>query len=202
MREFIKVNSLIVLVFIMVIAFPAFINYVLLTWHFPGVYENTDAWLGFLANYSGGIMGGLVALLIARYQFSKDKEDKVEQENEQREYALALIENFIFQEMRNNLKEISKESWEALKTRANSGSSSYYINISFKYKTYEDLKYELVRNLKVKKGESNTLITDLTEFYEYLMILEKTKNIDSLKPYVAFSMYESFYAWSVTLDSV
>lgn len=59
---------------------PIIINYFLLTWHFPGV-QNED-WLGFLSNYSGGIIGGIVAFIVANHQVKIQMEEQIKNEEE------------------------------------------------------------------------------------------------------------------------
>jgi hypothetical protein len=58
----------------LIIAVPIFINYFLLTWHAPFVYGDANSWLGFLANYSGGIIGGIVAFFAAKIQMDFQRE--------------------------------------------------------------------------------------------------------------------------------
>jgi hypothetical protein len=158
-----------------------------------------NAWVGFLGNYSGGIIGGIVALVVARIQVNKEKELKEAEDKQMQQYALTLIKRFIFQEMRNNLSQISDNCLEALKRRANKETTSYYINPNFSYSTYYELRYELVKHLKI---ENQLLLDDLTDFYEYLMLLENKKQIDLLSYQEAQSIYECFTEWSITLDSV
>lgn len=59
---------------------PVMINYLLLTWHFPGA-QNAD-WLGFLSNYSGGIIGGIVAFVVANHQVKIQMEEQIKNEEE------------------------------------------------------------------------------------------------------------------------
>jgi hypothetical protein len=66
-----------------IIAVPIIINYFLFTWHAPFVYGDANSWLGFLANYSGGIIGGIVAFLAAKKQMDFQRE----RENLQRYFA-------------------------------------------------------------------------------------------------------------------
>ncbi|MDG0059153.1 hypothetical protein [Priestia sp. P5] len=53
---------------------PILINYLLMTWGAWKVYGSADSWLGFLANYSGGIIGGIVAYIIANSQIKQELE--------------------------------------------------------------------------------------------------------------------------------
>ncbi|QDS35852.1 hypothetical protein [Brevibacillus brevis] len=59
---------------LLIFATPILINYFLLTWRAPFVFGDANSWLGFLANYSGGIIGGLVAFFAAKIQMDFQKE--------------------------------------------------------------------------------------------------------------------------------
>lgn len=72
---------------------PILINYFLLTWHFPGVQGETGEWLGFFANYSGGIIGVLGAYFIAVKQTNHQKEIAEKNEIEENR-SFILIEEF------------------------------------------------------------------------------------------------------------
>lgn len=62
----------IILSCILVFVVPILINYLLMTWGAWKVYGSPDSWLGFLANYSGGIIGGVVAYYIANSQIKQE----------------------------------------------------------------------------------------------------------------------------------
>jgi hypothetical protein len=62
----------IILSIIIALGTPIAINYGLMTWGAWKVYGSADSWLGFLANYSGGIIGGLVAYWIANSQIKQE----------------------------------------------------------------------------------------------------------------------------------
>ncbi|MED1785821.1 hypothetical protein P4V43_28880 [Brevibacillus fortis] len=62
-----------VLLAIGAIATPIVLNYGLFTWSAPGVVGDANSWLGFLANYSGGILGGLIAYIVAKIQIDAQK---------------------------------------------------------------------------------------------------------------------------------
>ncbi|MBD8589187.1 hypothetical protein IFT92_15405 [Peribacillus simplex] len=84
-------------IIIFIIIVPIIINYFLLTWRFtgiwfiPGVQGNYDDWLGYFSNYSGGIIGGIVAFLIAWSQIkSQAKEKEIEAINAERKTLLKV----------------------------------------------------------------------------------------------------------------
>jgi len=90
-------------IFIFIILFPIVINYSLFTWEAPRVGGSEEGWLGFLANYSGGIIGGIVALLVARIQIKSHK--KLESEKEFLAQLPALIKIEI--ELQNMIEQIN-----------------------------------------------------------------------------------------------
>lgn len=55
------------------ISVPIALNYLLFSWSAPGVVGDSNSWLGFLANYSGGILGGIVAYIVAKIQIDAQK---------------------------------------------------------------------------------------------------------------------------------
>jgi hypothetical protein len=78
---------------ILVFGVPIIINYLLLTWHFPGVQGNYNDWLGFFSNYSGGIIGAIGAYFVAIHQIKKQKEiDDVNDTESNR--SLIILEEF------------------------------------------------------------------------------------------------------------
>lgn len=86
---------------------PIFINYVLLTWHFPGV-QNKD-WLGFLSNYSGGIIGGIVAFLVANHQVKIQMEEQIKNEEEVKyinQLPTLINVKFELKKMRTNIENV------------------------------------------------------------------------------------------------
>jgi hypothetical protein len=66
----------IVLFSVGIISVPILINYLLMTWGAPFVFGTPDSWLGFLANYSGGIIGGIVAYIAANTQVKQQIENE------------------------------------------------------------------------------------------------------------------------------
>lgn len=67
---FVKTHKWYFVTGIAIIAFPIILNYSMFTWRAIGV--NGD-WSGFLGNYSGGIIGGIVALLVTKFQITQQK---------------------------------------------------------------------------------------------------------------------------------
>ncbi|PAD31444.1 hypothetical protein [Paenibacillus sp. 7523-1] len=64
---------------ILILLIPVVINYGLLSWKAPGLNGDTGDWLGFLANF----LGLIGAVLIALYQFKKQREIDQEKNIEQ-----------------------------------------------------------------------------------------------------------------------
>ncbi|WP_024634485.1 MULTISPECIES: hypothetical protein [unclassified Paenibacillus] len=69
--EFIKQYKWILIAFV---SGPVFVNILVLIPAIPRVTAgNTELWLSFFGNYSGGIIGGIVALLVTKYQIDQQK---------------------------------------------------------------------------------------------------------------------------------
>lgn len=99
----------------MILAVPIVVNTIMII-HLPKKLSVGDAsaWIGFFGNYSGGILGGLVAFGVAKYQIEhqekinqKDKDDLLERENDIRRYNQmpSLIKiKFLLEQIKENLK--------------------------------------------------------------------------------------------------
>ncbi|KMY32029.1 hypothetical protein ACZ11_07615 [Lysinibacillus xylanilyticus] len=158
-----------------------------------------SAWVGFFGNYSGGIIGGIVALLVASFQVKKESQYRNREEAKKHEYTIKIIERFIFQEMRDNLSMINEHTYLALENRAEGKQTSHGTNYGFIFTTYYELRYELAKNLKV---ENQKLFEDIIEFYEQLRLIKNKPQIDDLSRGEAKTIVESLNNWIITLDSI
>lgn len=110
-----------------------------------------SSWVGFFGNYSGGIIGGIVAFFIANSQVRQEQmarlEDKEEQEREmhqkqeeQKRYIKNIIDLFLFDEIVSNFRSLAKEKsyLEALERRSNGTTNpSYSLHIHFKFEEFD-----------------------------------------------------------------
>jgi hypothetical protein len=89
--------GLIILAFLMILLFGPVLTYVLVSWGGPikvplvGDSGASATWVGFYGNFSGGIIGAIVAYGIMRYQ--------KKQENKQGERALFLMLKYTYDQM-------------------------------------------------------------------------------------------------------
>lgn len=67
---------------------PIFTNW-LMSFSTPWTLGSSETWMGFFGNYSGGIIGGIVAYIIAKYQIERNK--LLEEEKEVFEQLPILI---------------------------------------------------------------------------------------------------------------
>lgn len=63
-----------VLLFGIIIIIPLAFNFLIFSWRMPGINGSSDAWISFLGNYSGGIIGGIVAYIVSRSQIKNLQE--------------------------------------------------------------------------------------------------------------------------------
>ncbi|MFF2016088.1 hypothetical protein [Paenibacillus sp. NPDC058177] len=71
LMDFIKQYKWIIVAFV---SGPVFVNVLMLIPAVPRITAgNTELWLSFFGNYSGGIIGGIVALLVTKYQIDQQK---------------------------------------------------------------------------------------------------------------------------------
>ncbi|OQM47524.1 hypothetical protein B6A27_00320 [Anoxybacillus sp. UARK-01] len=78
---------------VLVVAVPIAINYFLMTWKAPFLQGDSSDWLGFLSNYSGGIIGGIVALKVAREQ-TRNERERIKREHRSFFSASTIVFNF------------------------------------------------------------------------------------------------------------
>lgn len=103
----VKENRKLVIFLSIPVLIPVLINYLLLTWHFPGVQGKEEDWLGFFSNYSGGIIGGIVAFIVANHQVKTQMKEQIKNEEEIKYInQLPTLLNIIFElkEMKKSLK--------------------------------------------------------------------------------------------------
>lgn len=113
------IKTTVLIIFITFFA-PVFINCLMFIPSFGLAAVNTEGWLGFFSNYSGGIIGGFVAFIIASRQIKaqNDENNKNEIENSR---SYIILEEFIAPvDLRNvntnfNSKILNNEFYEAIK---------------------------------------------------------------------------------------
>ncbi|MCM3584265.1 hypothetical protein M3182_00735 [Mesobacillus maritimus] len=96
---------------IFAIIIPVLLNYLLFSWSAPKVNGSLNSWMGFLGNYSGGIIGALVAIMAARLQIEAHKKEISTQRKVQQLPTLIKIKNEIeiLEENLNKLKKMGDE---------------------------------------------------------------------------------------------
>ncbi|MFL1998516.1 hypothetical protein VYF65_004316 [Lysinibacillus irui] len=159
-------------------AVPILINFLLLTWRFPGVKGNHDDWLGFLSNYSGGIIGGIVAFVVANHQVKKQMEEQIKNEEEVKYInQLPSILNLIFE-----LEEMKASLINAHKMRSvlqeNEFTLSQQINARYDMKKINMKIWEEVSNIQDVEFQ-RSLITLRNEYSKITEAL--TGSIEDLK---------------------
>ncbi|ODV55454.1 hypothetical protein [Lysinibacillus fusiformis] len=157
---------------------PISINYFLLTWKFPGVKGNYDDWLGFLSNYSGGIIGGIVAFVVANHQVKKQMEEQIKNEEEVKYInQLPSVINLIFE-----LEEMKTSIINAHKMRnvlqENGCTLSQQINARYDIKKINMKSWEEVSNIQDVDFQKS-LITLRNEYCKIAEIL--TSSIEDIK---------------------
>lgn len=165
-----------------------------------------SSWVGFFGNYSGGIIGGIVAYLIATQQMKKEQQARMEDEREQiqkgeiekkktEKYINGLISIFLKEEIQENLATINKEEsyLQGLQYRTDNERVAHHkfsppLNFSeFTHVKYELLKHDTTEvrrvfqlysifNLLVTESNSNNFKSE--KAIEILEILDEFRNKD------------------------
>lgn len=151
-------------------AVPILINFLLLTWRFPGVKGNYDDWLGFLSNYSGGIIGGIVAFVVANHQVKKQMEEQIKNEEEIKYInQLPSLINLVFE-----LEEMKTSIINARKMRRvlqeNNATQSQQINAKYDMKKINMNNWEGVANIQDVDFQ-RSLLTLRNEYCKIVEIL-------------------------------
>jgi hypothetical protein len=146
-------------------------------------------WIGFFGNYSGGIIGGLVAYFIAKEQIKADKEER-------ESFAYSIVEIFLYDEMRYNLKTISECMRIALERQANGTLNETYSlgDLKFEFKDYEKIKFELVKY-------DNKFVREAINFYRLLKKLSEYKRVNIIPKSEAKEIYNEVMKWKERLDT-
>ncbi|WP_235289810.1 hypothetical protein [Paenibacillus tarimensis] len=88
---------------------PVALNYILFSWKMPGLVGDLNSWMGFISNYSGGIIGGIVAFIITKSQIQAQKEEnKINRMIDQLPYVTKL--RFEINKLKENLNSIKRIS--------------------------------------------------------------------------------------------
>lgn len=167
-----------------------------------------NAWVGFFGNYSGGIIGGIVAFLIANSQMKYEKKQRIQEKEAQDElnrnkliekekYIKNIIALYLMKEMKSNFDIIAKEIsfLDAVKIRANQKATR---DIQWKsllnFKEFEAVKFELIKydNLEVR---------EVIEFYKTCKVLSYNPKACDLTIDDANSIINLINKWSTKVNN-
>jgi uncharacterized membrane protein YgaE (UPF0421/DUF939 family) len=174
---------------------PVIVNILMFIPSFGLAATNTENWLGFFGNYSGGIVGGIVAYIIAKVQIDHEKEVRETEKREEENFASSLVEIFLYDELKRNLDKISDNIINALKEQSEGNQKSEYRwgKKTFEYEVYNEIKFELIKY-------NNRTIRETINVYKRLKQFEEVQKINDLSKYDALKYYEEFNKWKNRLD--
>lgn len=141
---------------------PIFTN-ILVSFNTPWTKGDIEGWISFFGNYSGGIIGGIVAYLIARYHFMEyKKNDDVKNDLAQLPVLIKLDYEIAF--MVNSLKSIKDVFGHKANEEGENGFPRYKI---WAYKTNEKAWDNIDRILDFKLQARLLVMKNFyLEFYE------------------------------------
>lgn len=189
--RFIKNNTWVIFVFIIV--FPMIINFLLLTWHFPGIKGGYKDWLSFIATYSGGIIGGVTAYFVAKIQIDNEKELRQEEFNKDKQSIFYVIYYFLIDEINYNINQIPrKKIQDYIDGKLN---YTHGFNPEFETSMFDDVKLELFRHINDENVGSTF------KFYKMLVELKrrKVKNINDMDKEFAQSVLDELKKWDTKI---
>lgn len=166
-----------------------------------------SSWVGFFGNYSGGIIGGIVAFFIANSQVRqeqkarlKDKEDQeretLQKREEQEKYIKNIIELFLLDEIVANFRTLAKQKsyLEALERRANSkDNQSYTFNVPLNSLEFDRVRFELIKY-------DNQDVKEVIEFYRICKIISYEPDTSKMSVDDAKSILEVISKWNTKLN--
>jgi len=194
--QFIKKNwKSALLVLSTIILTPIFLGFILKipTGHLT--IGDEGSWVGFFGNYSGGIIGGIVAYIISKNQMNISRQEKAADLMEKEKFANTIVENFLYDEIKVNLKRISPEVMESLMEHADGNLRIDYIigNRKYIYDIYNEIKFELVKY-------SNPIVRQTIDVYRLLKRFELETQISNFSNSDAREFYEHFNRWKIRLS--
>jgi hypothetical protein len=131
-------------------------------------------WVGFFGNYSGGIIGGIVAYLIAAKQIRDERERSQKEHEEKQMLAKRIVSLFLSQEIDRNFK-IMESDWyfdSSLQER-NEPFQFMHNDWNFSIKEFDNVKYELIKY-------DDPIIKQVLEVYTMFIKLNNTNDINQL----------------------
>jgi hypothetical protein len=176
---------------------PVFLNFFVFEYPNPKTNGTLGDWMGFFSNYSGGIIGGIVAYVIAKQQTDAIKEDKKSEEVEKEQFIISIIENFLGSEVKRNFRNYSLEYIENFKKHSDGEAldATYVISKGFKYDNYDDIKFELAKY-------NAPIVRETIEIYQVFKSLEHEDSINDMDRKKAEACYVVLRRWYDRLDRI
>ncbi len=174
---------------------PIILNVLMWIPSFGLAATNTEGWLSFFGNYSGGIIGGIVAYIIAKSQIEHEKGERLLEEKEKEKFALNIVETFLYAELKINLDSIPNTVITALEEQSKGNLRGSYVwgNKQFTLDVYEEIKFELIKY-------NNVFVRDTVELYKLLKRFERVYEINKISRPHAKEYYVKFSSWKTRLD--
>lgn len=166
-----------------------------------------NAWVGFFGNYSGGIIGGIVAFIIANSQVKheqnsrlQDKTNQEKEENKKREeqekYIKNVIDLFLLDEITSNFRTLIKEKSyiEALERTGNGITNpSFSFRVPLNFEEFDRVRFELI-----KYNHQN--VKDVIEFYRICKIISYEPESSKMSAEDAKSIINVLTKWNNKLN--
>lgn len=167
-----------------------------------------NSWVGFFGNYSGGIIGGIVAYLIANSQMKHEKNQRIQEQGkkdelnqkkilEKENYIKNIITLYLMDEIKFNLNTILKEVSfiEDVKLRAEKKTTLKRAwSPSLKFNEFEGVKFELIKY-------NNLEVREVIEFYKTCKLLSYKPKSDDLTIEDANSLLHLINKWSTKVNN-
>ncbi|WP_431810616.1 hypothetical protein [Lysinibacillus capsici] len=167
-----------------------------------------NSWVGFFGNYSGGIIGGIVAYLIANSQMKHEKNQRIQEQGKQDElnqkkilekenYIKNIITLYLMDEIKFNLNTILKEVSfiEDVKLRSEKKTTLKRAwSPSLKFSEFEGVKFELIKY-------NNLEVREVIEFYKTCKLLSYKPKSDDLTIEDANSLLHLINKWSTKVNN-
>lgn len=153
-----------------------------------------DAWVGFFGNYSGGIIGGIVAYIIASKELRNAKQDKEKNKLKEKELIFDIINLFLKDEIDKNIRILINNKYFHQYLEENDRPFQLSHNWKFDVTHFEEIKFDIV------KYKENPLIIETISLYKVFMVMNRTKDINELSQKQYEDLKKNYYFWSGWVD--
>ncbi|MBP0725948.1 hypothetical protein J5Y03_12275 [Bacillus sp. RG28] len=200
-----KIGNKSYLIILIVILAPVIINFLIKIPDFGYLVGDSSTWVGFFGNYSGGIIGGIVAYIIANFQYKKEKETKEVELKKTKEVIKYHIETLIYPEIKMNLNLFyEKNDTYGLSRSLKEMFDEFLDSLTYNYSTGKKMNFTIIEFKEFKTmvfSRSMFIEKEILEIYRVFKLLDGKDGIYQLSYLDAKFAKETFEKWEKKLNN-